>query len=141
MSMNLARDGIVRTGDKPPRPVQPRNRVDVDASAVRDAGGNPIDQTRRNAITVVDDVAPEIVYATFDRDADMLEVGFSDRIDVTPASYFYLNGMTVRGSGQSVSLTDAVLETEADSAGDRNQADRVPGHVSDCHVYPVAGDR
>ena len=91
-------------------------RLDVADSAVTGTDGNPIERSPGNAITVNDDAAPEVVSAVFDGEGSILTITFSDRIDVTPASMVYLRGMTVSGSGQSVSLAGATLGTEADSA-------------------------
>ena len=91
-------------------------RLDMAASAVRDTSGNPIDSTYRNAVTVIDDAAPEVVSVTLDEGTDTLKITFSDRIDVTPANAVYPGGMTIWGSEQSVSLAGATLNTEADSA-------------------------
>ena len=91
-------------------------RLDVADSAVTGTDGNPIERSLGNTVTVNDDAAPGVVSAVFDGEGSILTITFSDRIDVTPASMVYLGGMTVSGSGQSVSLAGATLGTEADSA-------------------------
>ncbi len=91
-------------------------RLDVADSAVTGTDGNPIEQSLGNTVTVNDDAAPGVVSAAFDGEGSILTITFSDRIDVTPARMVYLGGMTVSGSGQSVSLAGATLGTEADSA-------------------------
>ncbi len=91
-------------------------RLDVADSAVTGTDGNPIERSPGNTVTVNDDAAPEVVSAVFDGEGSILTITFSDRIDVTPASMVYLGGMTVSGSGQSVSLAGATLGTGADSA-------------------------
>ena len=91
-------------------------RLDISSSAVADTLGNPIELSLGSIITVSDDVAPEIVSVIMNTVTGILEITFSDRIDATPASMVYTNGMTIRDSGQSVSLAGATLRTEADSA-------------------------
>ena len=91
-------------------------RLDVADSAVTGTDGNPIERSPGNTITVNDDAAPEVVSAVFDGEGSILTITFSDRIDVTPANRVYPGGMSVSGSGQSVSLAGATLGTEADSA-------------------------
>ena len=91
-------------------------RLDISSSAVADTLGNPIELSLGSTITVNDDVAPEIVSVIMDTVTGILEITFSDRIDVTPAFMVYTGGMTLRDSGQSVSLAGATLRTEADSA-------------------------
>ena len=91
-------------------------RLDISSSAVVDTLGNPIELSLGSTITVSDDVAPEIVSVIMDTVTGILEITFSDRIDVTPASRVYTEDMTIRDSGQSVSLAGATLRTEADSA-------------------------
>ena len=81
-----------------------------------DTSGNPIDSTSDNIIAITDDVAPEVVSVTLNEETGILEITFSDRVDVTPAFMVYPGGMTVSDSGQSVSLAGATLRTEADSA-------------------------
>ena len=90
-------------------------RLDISSSAVADTLGNPIELSLGSIITVSDDVAPEIVSVIMNTVTGILEITFSDRIDATPASMVYTNGMTIRDSGQSVSLAGATLRTEADS--------------------------
>ena len=91
-------------------------RLDISSSAVVDTLGNPIELSLGSTITVSDDVAPEIVSVIMDTVTGILEITFSDRIDVTPASRVYTEDMTIHDSGQSVSLTGATLRTDADSA-------------------------
>ena len=91
-------------------------RLDISGSAVTDTSGNPIDSTSDNIIAITDDVAPEVVSVTLNEETGILEITFSDRVDVTPAFMVYPGGMTVSDSGQSVSLAGATLRTEADSA-------------------------
>ena len=91
-------------------------RLDIYSSAVTNTLGNPIELSLGNIITVNDDVAPEIVSVIMDMATGIVEITFSDRIDVTPAFMVYTNGMTIHDSEQSVSLTGATLRTEADSA-------------------------
>ena len=91
-------------------------RLDISSSAVTDTSGNPIELSMGNAITINDDAAPEIVSVLMDMATGILEITFSDRIDVTPASIVYTEDMTIHDSGQSVSLAGATLRTEADSA-------------------------
>ena len=91
-------------------------RLDIYSSAVTNTLGNPIELSLGNIITVNDDVAPEIVSVIMDMATGIVEITFSDRIDVTPAFMVYTNGMTIHDSEQSVSLTGATLMTEADSA-------------------------
>ncbi len=91
-------------------------RLDISSSVVTDTSGNPIELSSGNAITINDDVAPEIVSVLMDMATGILEITFSDRIDVTPASIVYTEDMTIHDSGQSVSLAGATLRTEADSA-------------------------
>ena len=91
-------------------------RLDISGSAVTDTSGNPIDSTSDNIIARTDDVAPEVVSVTLNEETGILEITFSDRVDVTPAFMVYPGGMTVSDSGQSVSLAGATLRTEADSA-------------------------
>ena len=90
--------------------------LDISGSAVTDTSGNPIYPSLDNIITVNDTAAPEIVSATLDQVTGILEITFSDRVDVTPATNVYLGGMTVSDSGQSITLTGATLKTVADSA-------------------------
>ena len=91
-------------------------RLDISDSAVIDTSGNLIELSRGNIITVNDSVAPEIVSAIIDGNTSILEITFSDRIDATPAFRIHVAGMTVRDSGQSVSLAGATPRTEVDSA-------------------------
>ena len=91
-------------------------RLDISGSAVTDTSGNPIDSTSDNIIAITDNVAPEVVSVTLNEETGILEITFSDRVDVTPAFMVYPGGMTVSDSGQSVSLAGATLRTEADSA-------------------------
>ena len=90
--------------------------LDISGSAVTDTSGNPIYPSLDNIITVNDTAAPEIVSATLNQVTGILEITFSDRVDVTPATNVYLGSMTVSDSGQSVTLTGATLKTVADSA-------------------------
>ena len=91
-------------------------QLDISGSAVTDTAGNPIELSLGNAITVNDDVAPEIVSVIMDVTTGILEITFSDAIDVTPASMVYTEDMTIRDSRQSVSLAGATLRTDVDSA-------------------------
>ena len=91
-------------------------RLDISSSAVTDTLDNPIELSLGNVVTVSDDVAPEIVSVIMDMPTGILEITFSDVIDVTPASMVYTEDMTIRDSGQSISLAGAALRTEADSA-------------------------
>ena len=60
---------------------------------------------------------PRLTSSDLDEATGILRITFSDRIDVTPASLIDLSNMTIRDSGQSVSLAGAALDTKADSAG------------------------
>ena len=91
-------------------------RLDISSSAVTDTLDNPIELSLGNVVTVSDDVAPEIVSVIMDMPTGILEITFSDVIDVTPASMVYTEDMTIHDSGQSISLAGAALRTEADSA-------------------------
>ena len=91
-------------------------RLDISSSAVTDTLDNPIELSLGNVVTVSDDVAPEIVSVIMDMPTGILKITFSDVIDVTPASMVYTEDMTIRDSGQSISLAGAALRTEADSA-------------------------
>ena len=59
---------------------------------------------------------PVLTSATLDEGTGILEITFSDAIDVTPAGMADLSGLTIGDSGQSVSLAEAALRTGADSA-------------------------
>ena len=91
-------------------------RLDISGSAVTGISDSPIDSTFDNIIAITDDVAPEVVSVTLNGETGILEITFSDRVDVTPALMVYLGKMTVSDSEQSVSLAGATLRTEADSA-------------------------
>ena len=72
-----------------------------------------------NGIPIIDVALtsdPELASAALDEGTGVLEIEFSNAIDVTPASMVDLSGLTIRDSGQSVPLTGATLKTESDSA-------------------------
>ena len=90
--------------------------LDISSAAVTGTSGDPIESSSGNVITVTDDVAPEVVSVTLNEITGIMEITFSDRVDVTPASRVVLGGIAVSGSGQSITLTGATLKTVADSA-------------------------
>ena len=90
--------------------------LDVSGAAVTGTSGDPIESSSGNVITVTDDVAPEVVSVTLNEITGIMEITFSDRVDVTPASRVVLGDIAVSGSGQSITLTGATLKTVADSA-------------------------
>ena len=59
---------------------------------------------------------PLLTSASLDEGTGILSVEFSSAVDVTPVSMVDLSGLVIHDSGQSITLTGAILNTVADSA-------------------------
>ena len=77
-----------------------------------------IASTTGNGVSIIDIALssdPLVTSAALDEGTGVLEIEFSNAIDVTPAGTVDLSGFTIRDFEQSVSLAGATLGTKADS--------------------------
>ena len=92
--------------------------LDLGAGSVSDTSGNDILSSLDNPVTVVPDaVKPTLSAVALDAQSGVLNVTFSETVDITPASMLDLSKIFLGGTGQGnrISLTGATLTTTGDN--------------------------